>query len=123
MEDGWGGGGWMGWWGLGGVVGAGWGGGGWVGWVRAALPTTPPPPPPNTLPHPHPPIPPRLTHTPPPPIYPFRSGRRIQNMGWTPDGKLWLSTRGGDVFFGSPATEKFDQVRLGSRGFGILDVG
>jgi len=51
------------------------------------------------------------------------TGRRIQNMGWAPGGKLWLSTRGGDVFFGSPSDEKFDQVKLGSRGFGILDVG
>jgi len=51
------------------------------------------------------------------------TGRRIQNMGWAPGGKLWLSTRGGDVYFGSPATEKFDQAKLGSRGFGILDVG
>jgi hypothetical protein len=44
-------------------------------------------------------------------------------MGWTPDNKLWLATRGGDVFFGEVSTEKFDQAKLGSRGFGILDVG
>lgn len=49
--------------------------------------------------------------------------RRVQNMGWTPDNKLWLATRGGDVFFGDASTEKFDQAKLGSRGFGILDVG
>ena len=52
------------------------------------------------------------------------TARRIQNMGWAPDGKrLWLSTRGGDVYFGQPAEDKFDQAKLGSRGFGILDVG
>ena len=51
------------------------------------------------------------------------TGRRIQNMGWAPGGRLWLSTRGGDVYFGSPQSEKFDQAKLGSRGFGILDVG
>ena len=73
MEDGWGGGGWMGWWGLGGVVGAGWGGGGWVGWVRAALPTTPPnpshypppPPPPPTPSHTHTHLSPQDLPTPP----------------------------------------------------------
>ena len=47
-------------------------------------------------------------------------------MGWTPSNKLWLTTRGGDVFV-SPAqgvSERFEQIRtLGSRGFGILDVG
>ena len=45
-------------------------------------------------------------------------------MGWTANNSLWLATRGGDVFF-SPTpgiSEKFDQARLGSRGFGILDV-
>ena len=50
--------------------------------------------------------------------------RRVQNMGWTANNSLWLATRGGDVFF-SPTpgvSEKFDQARLGSRGFGILDV-
>jgi len=25
-------------------------------------------------------------------------GRRIQNMGWTPDNKIWITTRGGDIF-------------------------
>lgn len=52
------------------------------------------------------------------------TARRIQNMGWAPDGKrLWLSTRGGDVYFGQPAEDRFSQAKLGSRGFGILDVG
>ena len=49
----------------------------------------------------------------------------MQNMGWTPSNTLWLATRGGDVYL-SPQrgiSEKFDQAKLGSRGFGILDVG
>jgi len=51
--------------------------------------------------------------------------RRIQSMGYDPAGKLFLTTRGGDVFIGSEAgiTDKFDQARLGSRGFGVLDIG
>lgn len=50
--------------------------------------------------------------------------RRIQNMGYTPSNDLWLSLRGGDVYFSaSGSTDQFDQARLGSRGFGILDVG
>ena len=46
-------------------------------------------------------------------------------MGWTPTNTLWLATRGGDVYFGSDrgAVGNFDQARLGSRGFGILDIG
>lgn len=53
------------------------------------------------------------------------SARRVQNMGWTPTNTLWLATRGGDVYFGSDrgAVGSFDQAKLGSRGFGILDVG
>ena len=48
----------------------------------------------------------------------------MQNMGWTANNSLWLATRGGDVFFAPTpgVSEKFDQARLGSRGFGILDV-
>jgi photosystem II stability/assembly factor-like uncharacterized protein len=51
--------------------------------------------------------------------------RRLQNMGWTPDGQLWVSTRGGDVLISPEAgvSEKFEDKRIGSRGFGILDVG
>lgn len=51
--------------------------------------------------------------------------RRVQNMGWTPNNSLWLATRGGDVYLSpdSGVSEKFDQAKLGSRGFGILDVG
>ena len=48
----------------------------------------------------------------------------MQNMGYTPDNSLWLSTRGGDVFFNRGGnSDDFDQAKLGSRGFGILDVG
>lgn len=51
--------------------------------------------------------------------------RRLQNMGWTPDSSLWVTTRGGDVLI-SPDTgvsDNFQDKRIGSRGFGILDVG
>jgi len=56
------------------------------------------------------------------------AARRIQNMGWRPDGGLWLLTRGGGVFLstgsGLPATDDdFTEAKVGSRGFGILDVG
>jgi len=54
------------------------------------------------------------------------AARRVQNMGWTPAGKLWLTTRGGDVLLskseGVDAAD-FDETKLSSRGFGILDVG
>ena len=52
------------------------------------------------------------------------SARRIQNMGWTADNTLWLATRGGDVFFANKQGQasSFEQAKLGSRGFGILDV-
>lgn len=53
------------------------------------------------------------------------AARRVQNMGWTPGGSLWLTTRGGDLLL-SPEigiTEKFDETKFNSRGFGILDVG
>jgi photosystem II stability/assembly factor-like uncharacterized protein len=54
------------------------------------------------------------------------AARRIQNMGWTPSNEMWLSVRGGDLFVSTEpgvACEKFEQAKLGSRGFGILDVG
>ena len=54
------------------------------------------------------------------------AARRVQNMGWTPASELWLSVRGGDLFINDkagPAPEAFSQAKLGSRGFGILDVG
>jgi hypothetical protein len=49
----------------------------------------------------------------------------VQNMGWNPSNKLWLTSRGGDLLF-SPedgVSENFDAVKFNSRGFGILDVG
>eukprot|EP00241_Pyramimonas_parkeae_P006088 CAMPEP_0114257710 /NCGR_PEP_ID=MMETSP0058-20121206/18886_1 /TAXON_ID=36894 /ORGANISM="Pyramimonas parkeae, CCMP726" /LENGTH=412 /DNA_ID=CAMNT_0001372471 /DNA_START=62 /DNA_END=1300 /DNA_ORIENTATION=- len=53
------------------------------------------------------------------------SSRRIQNMGWREDSGLWLISRGGELYFGDGegVTEEFEQRRIGSRGFGILDVG
>lgn len=53
------------------------------------------------------------------------AGRRLQNLGWTPEGRLWATTRGGDVYLGneSGVTDLFDKSKLTSRGYGILDVG
>jgi len=53
------------------------------------------------------------------------SARRLQDMGWRPQGGLWLATRGGDLYFNTNEAdlEDFKQVNFGSRGFGILDVG
>jgi len=52
------------------------------------------------------------------------TGRRIQNMGWK-SGKLWLTTRGGQVLISNTkgVGEDFSNTKLKSRGFGILDVG
>ena len=54
--------------------------------------------------------------------------RRIQNMGWRQDGGLWVLTRGGGIFFGKGAglpesDDDFEEEKIGSRGFGILDIG
>lgn len=51
--------------------------------------------------------------------------RRVQNMGFTGEDKLWVSTRGGDVLLGEEAgiQEKFVPMKMGARGFGILDIG
>ena len=88
------------------------------------------------------------------------SARRIQSMGFTPQGGLWLLTRGGSVYFSngkkvrplfvcvpevsevgcpyatfsSPRScfplhqdedgdDEFEEKRIGSRGYGILDIG
>eukprot|EP00899_Mesostigma_viride_P010125 jgi/Mesvir1/19113/Mv12856-RA.2 len=55
------------------------------------------------------------------------AARRIQSMGFRRDGGLWLLTRGGGLFFGQgldvTGDIDFDEVRLGSRGFGVLDLG
>lgn len=49
----------------------------------------------------------------------------LQNMGWKPDGSLWLTTRGGDLLLSkeSGISEAFEPTKFNSRGFGILDVG
>ncbi|KXZ52071.1 hypothetical protein GPECTOR_10g1094 [Gonium pectorale] len=52
--------------------------------------------------------------------------RRLQNMGFTPKGEVWVTTRGGDVLLSEEpglSTDKFESVNINSRGFGILDVG
>jgi len=54
-----------------------------------------------------------------------RSGaRRIQAMGWRPDGGIWEIGRGGQLAFGKGTgiQEDFDQLKINSRGFGLLDV-
>lgn len=54
------------------------------------------------------------------------AARRLQNMGFTPSGEVWVSTRGGDVLLANEpgiATDSFENVTINSRGFGILDVG
>ncbi|KAL2631103.1 hypothetical protein R1flu_015789 [Riccia fluitans] len=59
------------------------------------------------------------------------SARRIQNMGFRADGGLWLVVRGGGLFFskgtgiGEDEGEDpdFEEAKITSRGFGILDVG
>lgn len=55
-----------------------------------------------------------------------RSGaRRIQSMGWRRDGGIWEIGRGGQLSFGSGVgiQEEFEQLKINSRGFGLLDVG
>jgi photosystem II stability/assembly factor-like uncharacterized protein len=52
--------------------------------------------------------------------------RRLQNLGWTNDEHIWVTTRGGDVLFSSEGgvdAEKFENAKIGSRGFGLLDLG
>ncbi len=53
------------------------------------------------------------------------SQRRLQNMGFTPGGEIWITTRGGDVLLSESSaldTDRFGEVDINSRGFGILDV-
>ncbi|PRW61576.1 Photosystem II stability assembly factor chloroplastic [Chlorella sorokiniana] len=51
------------------------------------------------------------------------STRRLQNMGYTPDSQIWLTTKGGDVYYVDSSGEgKFSQAKINSRGFGILDI-
>ena len=52
--------------------------------------------------------------------------RRLQNLGWTADDRLWATTRGGDVLIGDEpgvGVENFKNAKIGSRGFGLLDIG
>ena len=56
------------------------------------------------------------------------SARRVQSMGWRPDGGIWELTRGGGIFFseqtGMPEEDsEFFEGKIGSRGFGLLDLG
>ena len=54
------------------------------------------------------------------------ANRRIQNLGWTNDDKIWVSSRGGDLMVNSNSGitgEGFQTMKIGSRGFGILDFG
>jgi hypothetical protein len=46
-------------------------------------------------------------------------------MGWRADGGLWLVVRGGGLFLskGTGVSDDFEEARISSRGFGILDVG
>jgi len=51
------------------------------------------------------------------------SPRRLQNMGFIGEDKFWVTLKGGDLYIGDRADENsFKQVKIGSRGFGILDV-
>ena len=49
----------------------------------------------------------------PPPARPPPRPRPLQNMGFTPAGSLWLTTKAGDLYYtqGSEDVEKFGQVR------------
>ena len=52
--------------------------------------------------------------------------RRIQNLGWTDDDHIWVTTRGGDVLVSDDDgvnAENFSNARINSRGFGLLDIG
>ena len=56
------------------------------------------------------------------------SARRVQSMGWRPDGGIWELTRGGGILFsaetGLPEEDsELNEGRIGSRGFGLLDLG
>lgn len=52
------------------------------------------------------------------------SSRRVQNMGFGPDGRLWLLSRGGRLQFGTPQDpEDFQDVVSPDRGgWGLLDL-
>merc|ERR1712224_74798 len=50
--------------------------------------------------------------------------RRIQNMGWTSAGAIWLSSRGGEVLLSLKKEPKgtFYKIKILTSGYGILDV-
>lgn len=52
------------------------------------------------------------------------SARRLQNMGYDKNNKIWLTTRGGDLYTGdvTPTGDAFEPAKIASRGFGVLDV-
>ena len=55
------------------------------------------------------------------------SGRRVQSMGWRPDGGIWELTRGGGIYFSNTDAlpeedDDFSEGKIGSRGFGLLDL-
>ena len=53
------------------------------------------------------------------------SARRLQDMGFRNDGGLWMTARGGEVYYGegTAVTEDFAPIKFPSRGYGILDIG
>ena len=56
------------------------------------------------------------------------SARRVQSMGWRPDGGVWELTRGGGIYFSTTNDlpdndDDFAEGKIGSRGFGLLDLG
>jgi len=52
--------------------------------------------------------------------------RRLQNMGYIGDDKVWMTCKGGDLY--TAPVEKLDdvdsfkQIKINSRGYGILDI-
>ena len=53
-------------------------------------------------------------------------GRRVQSMGWRPEGGIWELTRGGGIYFSNTnqlpeEDDDFSEGKIGSRGFGLLD--
>jgi photosystem II stability/assembly factor-like uncharacterized protein len=52
--------------------------------------------------------------------------RRLQNLGWTADDRLWATTRAGDVLIADKPgvnADTFTNSKISSRGFGLLDIG
>ena len=56
------------------------------------------------------------------------SARRIQSMGWRKDGGVWQLTRGGGIYLSDTKAlpeedDEFTEGKIGSRGYGLLDLG